>query len=249
MSTWRFTGWYMAEDSGRFIQFRTSLIVVLAFVALIIVVPWQLTAGIPQELNKVTILNRTGRHLVSAFLAPSPVEGASSIWGSDLLVPGLPLRHGSFQSFYIHYPNTCALFDVLFLDANGNSFLLAQVEICNGEEPVVEVGPEHLRAGFQTNLGNILSLKIDNDTDQELWFIFASPQRFAIWGADLLGDSALLGPGETREIRIPDCNGQVPSYDILLVTGNNSVKFRRVQLEDGIFLQVSSFLEDASISR
>ena len=221
---------------------RTWLLSILFLLSLLC--PIESTAGIPQELNRITLGNETGYNFVYVFYTPSFMSGGSQIWGPNILSVHRTLPYGSYLNFFIHYPENCALFDFHAIDSRQNAYGINRVEICNGTEGLVIFEPRHRIQGPRDTFSNLSVIEIINNLETPVWFLFASPQSYPMWGFDLLTDSGLLGQGEAYRLEFPNRTNEL--YDILAVDVNGTIIINRVLLSSLVNVPIflSQFRED-----
>lgn len=195
--------------------------------------------AVPQELNRVLIANETGSDIISIRYAPaSPLDPAREL-GPNILQAGRGIPHGDLISFFIHYPATCELFNMEFLDSRGFLYRLEELELCNMEAGVIVVDVS-LRKSVQTE-GQGIPVEIQNDTQESIAFLFFSPQSFDMWGFDFLGDRAFLGPGESIVIRVIE--GAYRDFDFFALAESSRRFVGRARVEEPSLIRLSAFAQ------
>ena len=197
--------------------------------------PWPGIAGIPQELNRVTLVNETGASLSRLFWAPTYQGSRNWVWGPNVLSLKGTLRYGETLSFYIHYPDTCGLFDFLAFDDQGSGYRLSSFQICNREEGLVILEPLNRVQSRNLPVVEEITVEFINDGPTDIWFLFLSPRSFALWGFDVLTDGSVLGPGDRLSLGLPYTKESLgaQAYDLLAVDGNDQLFNNRYEFMPG----------------
>jgi hypothetical protein len=180
----------------------------------------------PDELNLITFQNRTGENIRYLFLSP----GDSEYWGTDILGSTRVLGDGDDLGFFIHYPDRCNEFDIYAVGASGSAFLLYGYEICDGEEADVRLSRGNLK-----NEGpdfSYATVRLDNETDYDIWYLFFSPGDSQMWGVDQLDRETILTPGESLSVLLPIGDAPV-RYDVRAVDEDEDSYTFYVEVEPG----------------
>ncbi|NCN05542.1 MAG: hypothetical protein GW949_07915 [Spirochaetales bacterium] len=215
-------------------------------ISFLIAISWPLFSGIPQELNRVTLVNETGLELTRFYWSPTYQGTREPVWGPNVLTLKKSLAYGQALSFYIHYPDTCGLFDFLAFDSQGNGYSMRSFQVCNREEGLILLEPRHRVSAELLPKFEEISVEFINDSPIEIWFLFLSPQSFSLWGFDVLSDGSVLGPGDRVEIIVPykvgDQKGQL--YDLLAVDGRDQLFNDRFEFSVGstVALRLSNLI-------
>jgi len=168
----------------------------------------------PSELNKITFENSTGTKIETIFLSPSDSE----YWGPDIVGADYVVKDGGSLGYYIHYPEKTFKFDIMATDEAGHMFEVYNYVLTDGKESTITF--------TQKNLNNkapeftFATLKVTNNTDHELQYLFISPEDSNAWGVDLLDEQSTLPAGDTHNIVIPIGNDKV-TYNLMAADENN----------------------------
>jgi hypothetical protein len=186
--------------------------------------------GIPQELNRITFVNETGHSLYRLFWAPSYQSDTHFQWGNNLIPYGKTLNQGEISRFFVHYPESCTFLDFWAIDHRGNQYISSRIQVCNQEEQVVFLEPTH-RIQRTIDFEEVL-VDFIHDGQVEVWFLFLSPQSFGMWGADVLGDTLLLGPGQQRRFAFPRLRrSDIGLFlDVMAVDSRDRVYIKKVSI-------------------
>jgi hypothetical protein len=151
----------------------------------------------PDELNKITFVNSTGKAIETIFLSPSD----SGEWGPDIMGADYKLLNGKSIGFYVHYPDATFQFDILARDEDGNSFELYDYKFTDGKPATIAFTKKNLNASAEDF--TYITLFVENATDYEIQYLFISPADSDAWGVDLLDEDNVIAPGETASFIIP----------------------------------------------
>lgn len=167
----------------------------------------------PSELNKITFENSTGTKIETIFLSPSDSE----YWGPDIIGADFVVKDGGSLGYYIHYPEKTFKFDIMATDEAGHMFEVYNYVLTDGKEATITL--------TQKNLNNkapeftFATLKVTNNTDHELQYLFISPEDSDAWGVDLLDEKTTLAAGDTHSIVIPIGKEKV-TYNLMAADEN-----------------------------
>lgn len=163
----------------------------------------------PDWLNLVTFKNSTGNTIEFIFLSP----GDSEYWGPEILGSTRVLGDGESLGFWLLYPDECNAFDIMAIDEDGNTAILYDYMICDGQEEVVEI----VRKDMRDDLPDLdfVTVYIQNQTI-EVWYVFLSPSDSNMWGADFLDETTILETDEYVSFLFPVSSGAT-SYDLMAV--------------------------------
>lgn len=188
-------------------------------------------AGIPQELNRITFVNETGQSLQRLYWAPSYQSDTHFQWGNNLIPYGKTMVQGEITRFFVHYPESCTFLDFWAVDSWGYQYITSRVQVCNQEEQVVFLEPIH-RIHRSKEFEEIF-IDFIHDGQIEIWFLFLSPQSFGMWGADVLGDTLLLGPGQQRRFAFPRLrNSDLGLFlDVMAVDSSDRVYIKKLSVD------------------
>lgn len=150
-------------------------------------------------LNSILFVNDTGYTIEYLFLSP----GDSSEWGPEILGHERTLYDGDSLGFYVLYPDECDTFDILAIDDEGDSYIIWDYEICDGDNAVVVLDLDMLDFDNVAPDFQYVTLEIQNTTDYEMWYVFMSPTDSEYWGVDLLDEDSIIAPGDTATFLVP----------------------------------------------
>ena len=136
-------------------------------------------------LNLVTFSNSTGNTIEYIFLSP----GDSEYWGPEILGSERVLDAGDSLGFWIIYPDECNDFDILAIDDEGNTLIIYDYTICDGEEEEVTFTRKSMRDDAPDF--DFVTVYIENETI-DVWYLFISPSDSDMWGVDYLDETTIL---------------------------------------------------------
>jgi hypothetical protein len=98
---------------------------------------------------------------------------------------------------------------------------------------------------FSVSAQNLPSIRIVNNTGNDVYLIYVSPSESDDWGEDLLGDENTLEDGETFTVRLQSPLSSIDTYDIGLedeygdaytkfevkITNNGRIEFTQDDLD------------------
>lgn len=196
------------------------------------------SGGVPQELNRVLVANETGVRIEGMWYRPGNPQEPAVEWGPNVLST-TAISHGKSRGFYVHFPDTCEMFDFLFQDEHGSQYQLQHFEVCSDSVSVVVVDGS-LRGARGQEAGPAVRLELHNDTSEALAYVFYSPEEFDMWGFDLLGDTALLNPGESFFVLL--ASGDARHYDFLALGETGSLYLGRIDQSIDGFAEIYASL-------
>jgi hypothetical protein len=162
----------------------------------------------PDELNTVTVVNKTGKEGYYLYVSPGDAE----VWGADLLDAYTSLENGDEHRFMIHYPDTTNNFDFMLVAEDGSSFTKWDVPITDGE-PVKIVFTVKDKSGDK-DMPNV-EITLRNKTGFELYNIFFSPEESDMWGPDILRADVTLEDGDTYSFNVPVSSQK--KYNVMVI--------------------------------
>jgi hypothetical protein len=151
----------------------------------------------PDELNKITFTNSTGKAIQTIFLSPSD----SGEWGPDIMGADYHLGNGKNIGYFVHYPGSSFTFDIMATDEDGNTFELYDFKMTDGKTAAISFTKKNLNSSAEEL--TFVTLYVENATDVEIDYLFISPADSEAWGVDLLDEDTVLAPGETASFMIP----------------------------------------------
>jgi hypothetical protein len=151
----------------------------------------------PNELNKLTFQNSTGTKIETIFLSPSDSE----YWGPDIVGADFVVKDGGSIGYYIHYPEKTFKFDIMATDEAGHMFEVYNYVLTDGKEATITFTQKNLNSKAPDF--TFATLKVKNNTDKEMQYLFISPSDSDAWGVDLLNSESTLAPGDLHSIVIP----------------------------------------------
>ncbi|MDC7219889.1 MAG: hypothetical protein PQJ59_08115 [Spirochaetales bacterium] len=178
------------------------------------------------ELNRITLVNNTGSDIWYLFLSP----GDSDDWGFDILGSEYFFEDGGELSFYIHYPDYENEFDIMAIDEGGNPYVLYDELISDSGEARIILDDWDR----EENLGTLEFIEIyfTNETDYEMYYLFASPGDSIMWGVDMMDDGQTLMPGEDLNLLALYYEGSF-RYDIMAVDGDGDEYSFYIEYDSG----------------
>jgi hypothetical protein len=168
----------------------------------------------PDELNKVTFQNSTGTKIETIFISPSDSE----YWGPDIVGADFVVKDGGFIAYYIHYPEKTFKFDIMATDEAGHMFEVYNYVLTDGKEATITFTQKNLNS--KAPEFTFATLKVKNNTDKEMQYLFISPSDSDAWGVDLLNSESTLAPGDTHSIVIPIGKEKV-TYNLMASNEND----------------------------
>lgn len=167
----------------------------------------------PGYLNRVSFINKTGGDIWYIFLSP----GDSSEWGFDILGSERVLEDDSLLSFYVFYPDSEDEFDVMAIDADGNTFILYDEVFSDDDEISIIINS----GDIEDNPGmEFVEVVFENQTDYEMYYLFISPEDSEMWGVDMMDDEQTILPYESVSLLAPYYDETV-TYDVMAVDQDN----------------------------
>jgi hypothetical protein len=151
----------------------------------------------PSELNKITFQNSTGEKIETIFLSPSDSE----YWGPDIIGADFVVKDGGSLGYYIHYPDKSFKFDIMATDEAGHMFEVYNYVLTDGKEATITLTQKNLNSKAPEL--TFATLKVRNNTDKEMQYLFISPSDSDAWGVDLLASESTLAAGDMHSIVIP----------------------------------------------
>jgi hypothetical protein len=151
----------------------------------------------PDELNKITFTNSTGKSIQTIFLSPSD----SGEWGPDIIGADYHLGNGKSIGYFVHYPGSSFTFDIMATDEDGNTFELYDYKMTDGKTAAIAFNKKNLNASAEEL--SFITLYVENATEYEIDYLFISPSDSEAWGVDLLDEDTVLAPGEIASYIIP----------------------------------------------
>jgi hypothetical protein len=167
----------------------------------------------PRELNKITFQNSTGTKIEMIFLSPSDSE----YWGPDIVGADFVVKDGGSLGYYIHYPEKTFKFDIMATDEAGHMFEVYNYVLTDGKESTITFTQKNLNS--KAPEFTFATLKVTNNTDHELQYLFISPEDSDAWGVDLLDEETTLPAGDTHSIVIPIGKNKV-TYNLMAADEN-----------------------------
>lgn len=168
----------------------------------------------PDELNKITFDNSTGKKIEMIFLSP----GDSNFWGPDIIGADYFLKDGASLGFYVHYPEKTFKFDIMATDDQGNKFEIRDFAMTDGKEAKVKITAKSLNK--QAPDFTLATVHIDNNTGHEIQYLFVSPNDSDAWGVDLLDEETTVADGDTHSFVLAVGKDKV-KYNLMAVDENN----------------------------
>lgn len=162
----------------------------------------------PANLNRVTFVNNSGFDMYYLFFSP----GDSELWGPDILGTTRTLDDGEKVSFFLHYPDRTNNFDFLAVDEDGDSYLIWDYAITDGDEAVIEITLDQFDGNF--SMPTLAEVELTNETGYDMWYVFLSPGDSQMWGVDMLDAETILGTNETLNLFVP-VTDDAARYDFL----------------------------------
>lgn len=157
------------------------------------------------KLNKLTIINATGRTISYLFISP----GDSEHWGPDMLGTDT-LANGASVSYYMHYPRSSGAFDIMAVDGNGQRYEVRNFALRDGTEGRIRLTSAH---ATERKSPDVTWVKITNRSGYDINYLFFSPSDSTMYGADILGSTRTLPNGSSYEFSVLKSGGRV-SYDV-----------------------------------
>ena len=178
----------------------------------------------PEELNRITFVNSTGAKIQMIFLSP----GDSEFWGPDIIGADYVLKDGGSIRYYVHYPQSSFNFDVLATDDAGRQFVHRNLKMVDGKEQTITL----TRKGLDSTATefSLATLEVENDTGNEIQYLFISPADSDAWGADLLDAESTLADGDSHAIVIPVGKQKAP-YNLFAQDGEGRSYFFNVTID------------------
>jgi hypothetical protein len=168
----------------------------------------------PAELNKITFENSTGTRIETIFLSPSDSE----YWGPDIIGADFVVKDGGSLGYFIHYPEKTFKFDIMATDEAGHMFEVYNYVLTDGKESTITFTQKNLNS--KAPEFTFATLKVTNNTDHEVQYLFISPEDSDAWGVDLLDEESTLAAGDTHSIVIPVGKDKV-IYNLMAADENN----------------------------
>ena len=230
-----------------------KLIALLAAVAMV----FSLSACIGSRGMSITVDNEVGYD--GAYLYVSPTS--ESQWGDDLL-EGHTLANGSSARVQLA-PSQNNTYDIRMVDTDGDYWVFMGVTVANGATVVLNaslgdgvyamVGNQRFEGDLQMQSGGssgggsaegTISVMLQNNTSDSLWYGYVSDTNSTEWGDDLFGSST-CSAGSSLTMAVPAASGGI--YDVRLdASGHDpSYQFQAVPLQDGSTIVMNA---DHSIS-
>jgi len=182
---------------------------------LIVIIPvYGLFSFDSNYLNRITFVNKTGADIWYIFLSP----GDSDEWGFDILGSERFIEHNNLLSFYISYPDAENYFDIMAIDAQGNTFILFDQLISDESEEIIVITEADLDDDNPEM--QMLEVEFENLTGSEVFYIFVSPSDSEMWGVDMMDDEQTLESYGTLSLLAPYGDEEV-SYDVMCVDSDN----------------------------
>ena len=169
----------------------------------------------------ITVDNEVGYD--GAYLYVSPTS--ESQWGDDLL-GGQTLANGSTARVQIP-PSQGNTYDIRMVDTDGDYWVFMNVTIPNGATVVLGAdmvngvaatignqvfpGELQMQGGGNTPQAGTISVTVQNNTSDSLWYGYISDVNDTQWGDDLFGSST-CSAGATLTMAVPEASGGV--YDV-----------------------------------
>jgi len=188
----------------------------------------------PDELNKITFTNSTGKAIQIIFLSPSD----SSEWGPDIIGADYELSNGKSISYFVHYPDSSGTFDIVALDEEGNAFELYDYKLTDGKTATITFTKKNLNTSAEEL--SYVTLYVENAIESEIHYLFISPADSEAWGVDLLDEETVLAPGDVASFIIPMGDSAV-DYNVMGVDeeGNEYTFDITIDPKDGEELEVA----------
>ncbi len=162
----------------------------------------------PEELNKITFTNSTGKAIQIIFLSPSDSEE----WGPDIIGADYELSNGKSISYFVHYPDSTGDFDIVAVDEEGNAFELYDYTLTDGKAAAITFTKKNLNTSAE-DLAYV-TLYVENAIESEIHYLFISPADSEAWGVDLLDEETVLAPGDVASFIIPAGDSAV-DYNVM----------------------------------
>lgn len=168
----------------------------------------------PNELNKITFQNSTGAKIETIFLSPSDSE----YWGPDIVGADFVVKDGGSIGYYIHYPEKTFKFDIMATDEAGHMFEVYTYVLTDGKEATITFTQKNLNS--KAPEFTFATVKVKNNTDKEMQYLFISPSDSDAWGVDLLNSESTLATGDMHRIVVPIGKDKV-TYNLMASDENN----------------------------
>ena len=183
-----------------------KLVIGLVFVCFVTT----LSFGFEEDhLNLVTFSNLTRETIEFIFLSP----GDSEYWGPEILGSERVLERRDSLGFWILYPDECNTFDIMAIDEDGDTFVIYDYEICDGEDELIEFVNKDMVDDSPDM--DFVTIHIENDTIP-IYYIFISPSDSTYWGVDYLDETTILDTAEYVSFLFP-ISDDIVEFDLMAV--------------------------------
>ncbi len=162
-----------------------------------------------QYIEGVTIENQTGTELWYIYMSPS----SSDYWEEDVLgEDGILYDDESIEvSFYDEY---CyyQYWDIMVEDAYENQLSWEELDLWKYNSISLDLTEN----GIEINLDTTYTpdFTVYNDTDEDIYYMYAAPNDSDYWEEDILGDDLLLA-GDSYHVTLSGYTG-VLSWDFMV---------------------------------
>lgn len=168
------------------------------------------------ELNKVTFVNTTTVAIKGIFFSP----GDSNEWGPDMLGSERTLAPKDQLSFFVHYPESTAKFDIMAVDEKDRALIIFDYVFKDGKEETIQFKAKDMAKSMPDV--SFVELTLENSLDVDVYYLFCSPADSNAWGADILDEQTVLSAGESKTILVPVAKEKV-DYNVMAVDESNDV--------------------------
>lgn len=173
------------------------------------IAPATADAAEPEPKATLSVRNNTGFEVLMLFV--SAID--SDFFGPEVLGVETTLPDGDLREFTVHTDEECFDYDVLGLDVDGDMHF-SIVELCPDEQTTVRLGEEGPLEDAPP-LEHFVQLNIVNEHTETIEQLYASAVDGRYLGANLLGVSGPLDPGESRRVLLAE--SEAVSYNAVAV--------------------------------
>jgi hypothetical protein len=168
------------------------------------------------ELNEVTFVNSTTVAIKGIFFSP----GDSNEWGPDIMGSERSLAPKAQLSFFVHYPESTAKFDIMAVDDKDRAFIIYDYAFMDGKAETIQFRAKDMAKSLPDV--TFVELTLENSLDVDVYYLFCSPADSAAWGADVLDEESVLSSGDSKTLLVPVA-GESVDYNVMAVDENDNV--------------------------
>ncbi len=163
-----------------------------------------------QYVEGVTIENHTGTEIWYIYMSPSSSDSwEEDVLGEDGILYDDESKDVSFYDEYCYYQ----YWDILVEDADENEFYWEEIDLWKHNIISLDSTENGIELNFDTT--NTLDFIVYNETDEDIYYMYASPTDSDYWEEDILGEYDVLAAGDSYHVSFPGYTG-VYSWDFMI---------------------------------